>query len=96
MFGRRARFDHHLTPITKRELSIAAPLLALAILFGVYPQFIFNYLTPSVNKSVDALATWTQTVKQPELDRAKETETAQAGVPAAVPFTADVAPAMAK
>ena len=27
----------HLTPMTPRELAIAAPLLALAILFGVYP-----------------------------------------------------------
>ena len=27
-----------LTPITPRELSIAAPLLAFAIFFGVYPQ----------------------------------------------------------
>ena len=27
-----------LTPMTRREIAIAAPLLALAILFGVYPQ----------------------------------------------------------
>ncbi len=37
----------HLTPMTPRELAIAVPLLALAILFGVYPQAIFNYMTPT-------------------------------------------------
>ena len=38
----------HLHPMTARELAIAAPLLALAILFGVYPQAVFHYMTPSV------------------------------------------------
>ena len=31
-----------LTPMTRREVAIAAPLLALAILFGVYPQALFE------------------------------------------------------
>jgi NADH-quinone oxidoreductase subunit M len=52
----------HLTPMTARELAIGAPLLAFAILFGVYPQAIFTYMTPSVNKSVENLAAWTQAV----------------------------------
>ena len=47
----------HLTPITPRELAIAVPLLALAILFGVYPQAIFNYMEPSVTQQVNELAT---------------------------------------
>ena len=38
------------TPMTRREVAIAAPLLALAILFGVYPQAIFDYMTPSVDR----------------------------------------------
>ena len=59
-------------PITPRELSIAVPLLALAIVFGVYPQAIFRYLTPSVNQEVEQLAQWTENVKQPRLDAAKE------------------------
>jgi hypothetical protein len=50
----------HLYPITPRELSIAAPLLALAILFGVYPQAIFRYMTPSVDRTVDQLTDWTR------------------------------------
>ncbi len=49
----------HLTPITARELSIAAPLVALAILLGVYPQIVFNYMTPSVNRTAAELARWT-------------------------------------
>src|SRR5262249_48414304 len=48
----------HLYPMTTRELLIAAPLLALAILFGVYPQAVFRYMTPSVNRTVDDLAAW--------------------------------------
>jgi NADH-quinone oxidoreductase subunit M len=50
-----------LTPITFREFSIAAPLLALAIFFGVNPQALLNYMTPSVNQTVQELADWTKT-----------------------------------
>ena len=46
--------------MTPRELAIAAPLLALAILFGVYPQAIFRYMTPSVNAGSQRLADWTE------------------------------------
>ncbi len=63
----------HLHAMTGRELAIAAPLLALAILFGVYPQAIFNYMTPSVNRSVEQLAKWTETVK----DAPSQTEPAK-------------------
>jgi NADH-quinone oxidoreductase subunit M len=70
-------------PITPRELSIAAPLLAFAILFGVYPQAVFRYMTPSINKEVDDLARWTRDTKQPRLDKEAEdsTELALAGRP---------------
>jgi NADH-quinone oxidoreductase subunit M len=47
-----------LVPITNRELAIASPLLAFAILFGVYPQAVFNYMSPSVNKTVDDMKAW--------------------------------------
>ncbi len=56
----RGPHGDHLTPMTPRELAIGAPLLAFAILFGVYPQAIFSYMTPSVNKSVEDLARWTE------------------------------------
>ncbi|MEX0613557.1 MAG: proton-conducting transporter membrane subunit, partial [Pirellulales bacterium] len=49
-----------LTPMTFREFSIAAPLLALAILFGVYPQALLDYMQPSVDKTVVELTEWTK------------------------------------
>jgi len=49
-----------LTPITARELCIAIPLMFMAILFGVYPKSILNYMQPSVDRQVDQLAAWTQ------------------------------------
>jgi NADH-quinone oxidoreductase subunit M len=52
----------HLTPITPRELAIATPLVFFAILFGVAPQLLFNYVTPTVNRQVETLADWTRTV----------------------------------
>ncbi len=42
-----------ITPMSRRELAIGAPLLAFAILLGVYPKLVFNYMAPSVNKVVD-------------------------------------------
>ncbi len=50
-----------LTPMTFREVAIAAPLLALAIFFGVYPQALLNYMQPSVDKTVVELTDWTKT-----------------------------------
>ena len=52
----------HLTPITPRELAIATPLVFFAILFGVAPQLLFNYVTPTVNRQVETLADWTRRV----------------------------------
>ena len=54
-----------LTPMTARELAIAAPLLALAIVFGVYPQALFRYMQPTVNKRSCELADWTDDVNEP-------------------------------
>jgi len=52
----------HLTAITPRELAIATPLVFFAILFGVAPQLLFNYVTPTVNRQVETLADWTRRV----------------------------------
>ncbi len=49
-----------LVPATQREIAIAAPLLAFAILFGVYPQALLNYMAPTVNQTVDRLAEWSR------------------------------------
>lgn len=49
-----------LTPITGRELFVAIPLLFLAIVLGVYPKSLLNYMQPSVDRQVQQLAQWTQ------------------------------------
>jgi NADH-quinone oxidoreductase subunit M len=54
----------HLSPMTGREIAIAAPLVALAIFFGVYPQAVFDYMEPSVTRSVEELAEWTSDVQE--------------------------------
>jgi NADH-quinone oxidoreductase subunit M len=67
----------HLTPMTGRELAIAAPLVALAIVFGVYPMSLFRYVTPSVNKQVETLADWTRSVH--DAKRNQQVDVADAG-----------------
>jgi NADH-quinone oxidoreductase subunit M len=49
----------HLSPITGREIAIAAPLLALAVFFGVYPRAVLDFQAPSINQTVQDLADWT-------------------------------------
>jgi NADH-quinone oxidoreductase subunit M len=72
----------HLTPITPRELAIATPLVFLAILFGVAPQLLFNYVTPTVNRQVETLATWTREVR-PDFPTGPATNTASTPAPQA-------------
>jgi len=69
----------HLTPMTGRELAIATPLVFLAILFGVAPQLLFNYVTPTVNRQVETLANWTREVR-PDFPATPAVETAAAAV----------------
>lgn len=52
--------EEALTPITARELAIAAPLMFFAVLFGIYPKVVLNYMQPSVDLQVEQLAAWTQ------------------------------------
>lgn len=49
-----------LVPMTRREIAIATPLLALAIIFGVYPRAVFDYVEPSVAYNVRELRQWTE------------------------------------
>jgi len=70
-----------LTPMTYREKLIAAPLLALAILFGLYPRVVFDYMTPSVNQTVIDLAEWTKVNHPPQV--AADEEQAPSTPPAA-------------
>ena len=63
----------HIEPMTGREFAIGAPILALAIVFGVYPQALFAYMTPTIDQTVDDLAAWTEDVKQ-KRDKEKEVQ----------------------
>ena len=82
----------HLTPMNLREFSIAAPLLALAIYFGVQPNKIFKYMEPSVSKTANDLANWTKTTyaagKLPLLESGPASNPA-GSVPTSVPAPAD-------
>ncbi len=69
-----------ITPMKAREVAIAAPLLAFAIVLGVYPQALFSYMAPSVNQTVENLAVWMQEVKEPRL-RLSGPEALAAAVP---------------
>ncbi len=73
-----------IAPITAREFSIAAPLLALAILFGVLPSLLLDYMAPSVNQTVDTLAEWTEANK-PRPDSPAKAENKQADGSLATP-----------
>jgi len=64
----RGPHGDEIRPITVREVAIAAPLVAFAILLGVLPyQTVFFMMTPSVDQTVDDLAEWTK-----EHDREQE------------------------
>lgn len=54
-----------LTPASDREVAILAPLLALAILLGVYPRALLDYTSPTIHRTLASLARWTQQVKEP-------------------------------
>jgi len=63
----RGPHGEHLHDVDARELAIAAPLVALAIFFGVYPTAILNYVSPSVDRNIHDLTVWTENVKTPRL-----------------------------
>ncbi len=50
----------HLHDMTFREKCIAAPLVVAAVVFGVYPRAALDYVSPSVNRSVQELMDWKQ------------------------------------
>jgi NADH-quinone oxidoreductase subunit M len=44
-----------LRPMTRREIAIAAPLVLMAVVLGVYPRAVLDYTTPTVSRMVDNL-----------------------------------------
>ncbi|MDZ4783788.1 MAG: NADH-quinone oxidoreductase subunit M [Planctomycetia bacterium] len=71
----------HLHPMTPRELAIAAPILFLCIFFGVYPNAVFKYMSPSVTKTAVDLAEWTQREDPDKERRESEQQTAAITTP---------------
>ena len=66
-----------LVPIKGRELAIAAPLLGLAILFGVYPRIVFDYMSPTIEQEVNRWAEWRQRADEntpPPINAAAKTD----------------------
>ena len=62
-----------LVPMTRREIGIAAPLVVMAVLLGVYPRALLDYTAPTIGRMVDNLTQWTDQT-QPHLPlRAPET-----------------------
>jgi NADH-quinone oxidoreductase subunit M len=53
-----------LSPMTRREIAIAAPLVAMAIALGVYPAALLNYTAPTTDKMVENLSEWTERTDQ--------------------------------
>jgi NADH-quinone oxidoreductase subunit M len=68
----------HITPTTLREVLIGAPLVALAVLFGVQPQILFDYMEPSLTANVRSLAEWTS--RQPPPDGKEAPDAAEEDV----------------
>ncbi len=50
----------NLKPISFRELTVAVPLLILAIWFGVYPMTVFRYMDKTIDAQVEQLADWSE------------------------------------
>ncbi|KKM62958.1 hypothetical protein LCGC14_1516380 [marine sediment metagenome] len=59
-----------LKPMNRREVAIAAPLLGLAIFFGVCPNAILQYTAPSINRTIDSLGNWTKQHQQSQHEQA--------------------------
>ena len=81
--------EEDITPTNLRERSIGVALLALAIIFGVFPyQVAFKYMDPTITRQVEELADWTKRVKAveeaEELAEGEEEETPAANEAAAL------------
>jgi len=68
----------HLHEMTLREKAIAAPLVLCAVLFGVYPEAAFKYMSPSVNESVGQLVDWKEDYDERKREEAERMRSAAA------------------
>ena len=58
-----------LTPITPRELWVGVILAVFAVVLGVYPRVVLDYMDATIDNQVTTLTTWTREVKTPQLTR---------------------------
>jgi NADH-quinone oxidoreductase subunit M len=66
-----------LTPITPREMSVGVTLAVFAVVLGVYPRVVLDYMDATIDHQVASLVAWTRDVKTPQLDtEAEEVEEA--------------------
>jgi NADH-quinone oxidoreductase subunit M len=56
-----------LSPMTRRELAIAAPLVLMAVLLGVYPRALLDYSTPTINRMIDGVVQCAERLPRPPL-----------------------------
>ena len=49
-----------LAPMNRREIAIAAPLVVLALVLGIFPMTLLSYTGPTVDRLADDLSAWTQ------------------------------------
>jgi NADH-quinone oxidoreductase subunit M len=92
----RGPHGDHLHDVDARELAIAAPLVAFAILFGVYPRAVLDYVNPSVERNIKDLTVWTKEVKTPRLAKQAAEEKAEAEKKATAETPAKAVPAANK
>jgi NADH-quinone oxidoreductase subunit M len=74
----------HLHEMTPREIAIAVPIVVLCIVLGVYPRAVLDYVTPSVDKTVDNLARWSER----NIKAAPTPEAQASGLPELTPLVA--------
>lgn len=63
-----------LTPMTAREVAVAAPLVLFAVLLGVYPRLMLDYITPTVQQTATQMARWTAEVQDESMSFPGETK----------------------
>jgi NADH-quinone oxidoreductase subunit M len=56
--------EDHLTPSNLRENAIGTVLLFFAILFGVFPGLVLQYMDKTIDQQTQQLADWTAAVKE--------------------------------
>jgi NADH-quinone oxidoreductase subunit M len=89
----RGPHEEAITPSTVRERCIGSMLVALAIIFGVFPyQTVFKYMDKTISRQVTDLARWTQQVKVPQEQAERQAAERQAAARAGTaPRPADAA-----